>query len=266
MLGCDSLFYYPNRQFYGSPRDYGIAHESVYFNSADGTRLHGWFLHARTRPMGTLLHFHGNAGNISGHFHHVAWLPAAGWNVLTFDYRGYGQSHGKVTRAGTIADGHAALDYLLSRPDVDRERIVGFGQSLGGAVGIVVTAERQEIRGLAVDGAFDSYQAVANWHVRRNPLLFCLGWWLPQLLMSKGYEPIDYIGRIAPRPLLIMHGTSDAVVDPQMARRLHEAAREPKELWLIEGADHYGAIQDRADEVCPRLLDFFERCVTQTSL
>lgn len=261
MLGCDSLFYYPNRQTYGSPREYGLVHESVNFNSADGTRLHGWFLHAKVRPLGTVLHLHGNAGNITGHFHHVAWLPAAGWNVLTFDYRGYGESHGRVSRAGTIADSRAALDYLLSRPDVDRARLIAFGQSLGGAIGIVLTAERKELRGLAVDGAFDSYRGIANWHVRRNPLLFCLGWWIPPLLMTKGYDPIDYVGRIAPRPLLIMHGTRDSVVDPNMARRLYAAAGNPKELWLIEGADHYGAIQDRADEVCPRLLAFFNQCI-----
>lgn len=261
MLGCNSLFYYPNARNYGSPRDYGLAHEFVHFDAPDGPRLHGLFLHAKTRPLGTVLHFHGNAGNLSGHFHHVAWLPAAGWNVLVFDYRGYGQSTGRVTREGTIADGHAALDYLLSRPDVDRARIVAFGQSLGGAIGIVLTAERQEIRGLAIDGAFDSYQAAANWHVRRNPLLFCLAWWLPSLLMSKDYDPIDYVPRIAPRPLFIMHGTNDSVVDPNAARRLYNAAADPKELWLIEGADHYGAIQDRADEACPRLLNFFDRCI-----
>lgn len=261
MMLCDLMFYYPNACSYGSPSDYDLAHESVHFTSSDGTRLHAWFLHAERQPFGTVLHFHGNAGNISAHFHHVAWLPAAGWNVLVFDYRGYGRSNGEVTRAGTIADGHAALDYLLTRPDVDRNRIVGFGQSLGGAIGTVVAAERQEIRGLVLDGTFDSYRGIAHWHVRQNPLLFCVGWWVPHLMMSKGYDPIDFVGRIAPRPLLIMHGTRDAIVNPDMARRLYEAASEPKQLMMIEGADHYGALQDRADEIVPRLLDFFLSCV-----
>lgn len=261
MTGCDGLFYHPNRRDYGSPRAYGLTYESVFFPAADGVRLHGWFMHAKTRPVGTLLHFHGNAGNISGHFHHVSWLPAAGWNVFVFDYRGYGRSEGRVTRAGTIADGHAALDYLLTRPDVDRARIAAFGQSLGGAVGIVVTAERPEIHGLATDGAFDSYPGIAAWHVRRNPLLLAVAWWVPRLLVDKTFEPIDYVGRIAPRPLLIMHGTNDQVVDPAMARRLYEAAGEPKELWMLEGVDHYGGLTERADEVCPKLAAFLNRCV-----
>lgn len=261
MIGCDSLFYYPNRHVYDLPREHGLNCESVSFKNRDGHKLHGWFFPARCRPAGTLIHLHGNAGNITGHFQHVAWLPQAGWNVLAFDYRGYGQSEGRMTRAGSIADAHAALDYLLSRPDVDRSRIAAFGQSLGGAIGIVLAAERSEIRGLATDGAFDDYRRIASWHVRRNPLLLAVAWWVPGVLMSKGYDPIDYVGRISPRPLLILHGTADRVVDPRMARRLFDAAREPKELWLIEGADHYGALQDHADDARRRLLAFFNRCV-----
>src|SRR5690606_7752336 len=111
-----------------------------------------------------------------------------------FDYRGYGRSEGTVTRAGTVQDATAALDFLLRHEPVDPTRIVAFGQSLGGALGIVLAAERTEITGLAVDGAFDSYRRIASWHVRRNPLLLCVGWWVPRLLMSDTYNPIDYVG------------------------------------------------------------------------
>jgi uncharacterized protein len=261
MFGCDSFFYYPNKVRYGSPEELRVAYESVQFPSSDGAKLHGWFLSATGKAHGTVLHLHGNAGNITGHFQHVAWLPAAGWNVLCFDYRGYGKSEGRVTRAGTIHDAQAALGYLLGRPDVDRNRIVVFGQSLGGAIGIVLTAERSEVRGLATDGAFDSYRRVVAWHVHRNPLLLVAAWWYPHFMVGPEYDPIGYIGRITPRPVFIMHGTADQVVDPRMARTLYDAAGEPKELWMVEGADHYGAMQDDAEEAHARLLRFFGRCV-----
>ncbi len=261
MLGCDSFFYYPNARRYGSPEELHLRYESVSFAAGDGPRLHGWFFPAVGDPRGTVLHLHGNAGNITGHFVHTAWLPAAGWNVLCFDYRGYGQSEGGITRAGSIADAHAALDYLLARQDIDRRRIVVFGQSLGGAIGIVLASERPEIRGLAVDGAFDNYRRIVGWHIRRNPLLLAIAWWVPSLLVKTGYDPIDYVAKIAPRALLVMQGTEDHVVDPAMARRLYDAAGEPKELWLVEGADHYGAMQDRPEESHPRLLEFWGRCV-----
>jgi fermentation-respiration switch protein FrsA (DUF1100 family) len=261
MLGCDSFFYYPNSTRYGSPEELRLRYEPVHF-AIEGRKLHGWFFPAQGDARGTVLHLHGNAGNISGHFQHVAWLPAAGWNVLAFDYRGYGKSEGRVSRAGTIRDAHAALDHLLSRRDVDSSRIVAFGQSLGGAVGIVLTAERREIRGIAVDGAFDSYRRIVAWHVRRNPLLLACAWWYPRLMVGTGYDPVDYVSRIAPRPIFIMHGTADGVVDPQMARTLYDAAGEPKELWLVEGADHYGAMQEHAEVAQERLLRFFSRCVS----
>lgn len=258
---CDGFFYYPNRQLYGSPEEIGLDYEPASFTASDGVRLDGWFFPASGEAKGTVLHLHGNAGNMTGHFQHVAWLPAAGWNVLCFDYRGYGRSAGKVSREGTIRDAHAALDYLVGRSDVNARRIVAFGQSLGGAIGIVLTADRPEVHGLAIDGAFDSYRRIAAWHIRHNPLLLCVAWWVPRLLMSNGHDPIDCIARVAPRPLLILHGMADAIAPVNMARRLFAAAAEPKELWLVDGADHYDALREHADEAQLRLLAFFDRCV-----
>lgn len=256
----DAFFYYPNRVVYERPSDYSLEYEDVSIPARDGPKLHGWFFPAKGAASGTVLHLHGNAGNLSGHFQHVAWLPAAGWNVLCFDYRGYGRSEGKISRAGSVTDAHAALDWLLARPDVDQARIVAFGQSLGGAVGIVLTAQRMEIRGLATDGAFDHYRRIARWHILRNPLLLVLAWWVP-FLMSGEFNPIDYIARIAPRPVLLMHGTADTVCPVSMAHRLYAAAGKPKELWLIEGANHYEAMQEMAGQAHSRLLTFFAKCV-----
>ena len=264
MLGCDQFFYYPRSVQYDSPARYRITYEDVFFRTPDGLKLHGWFFPAVGETQGTVLHIHGNAGNITGHFHHIAWLPEAGYNVLCFDYRGYGRSEGKVTRAGTIIDTHAALDFLLARDNVDPNRVVAFGQSLGGTIGIVLAADRQEIKALVTDGAFDGYRRIARWHISRNPVLFVLGFWVPWL-MGNDYDPIDVIADISPRPILIMQGTADRVVNPSMARRLYDTAKEPKELWLVPGADHYGAMQDHAEEAQSRILRFFSSALMEGS-
>lgn len=261
MLSIEGLFYHPSTSVYDDPRKHGLIFEDVAIPTPDGLRLHGWFFPARGDAAGTVLHLHGNAGNITGHFAHVAWLPAAGWNVLCFDYRGYGKSPGVMNREGSMIDAHAALDHLLSRTDGDARRIVAFGQSLGGAIGIVLAATRTEIRGIVADGAFDSYRGIAHHHVRHNPLLLVTAWWTPYLLLKEGHDPIDHVARIAPRPLLLMHGTRDSVVPARMSERLHAAAREPKELWLIDGADHYEAMDEHAGEARARLLRFFEQAV-----
>jgi len=259
MLGCDGFFYHPTRTLYDLP-DRSHHYEEVRFPARDGVSLHGWFFKTVGQACGTVLHLHGNAGNITGHFTHVAWLPNAGFNVLCFDYRGYGHSAGRISRPGSIEDAHGALDYLLVRADVDPERIVAFGQSLGGAVGIVLAAERTEIRGLATEGAFDHYRRIASWHIRRNPLLFVLAWWVPWL-MTDTHNPIDFVDRISPRPLLIMHGTDDRVVPVSMAHRLYSRAKQPKQLWLIEGIDHYEAYDVMPEQVQDRLATFFAKCL-----
>lgn len=262
MFGCDGLFYHPTRHVYSTPEEHGLEYEPVRIPTPDGLTLDAWFFPASTRePTGTVVHFHGNAANITGHFPHVAWLPGAGWNLLCFDYRGYGRSEGRPSRPGLVVDGHAVLDYVMSRKDVDPARVVALGQSLGGAVSIVVVAERRDVAGIAVDGAFSDYRRIASWHLRRSPLLFPLAGIVPRVLLSDGYDPIDSVARIAPRPLFIFHGREDAIVDPRMAEELYAAAAEPKELWLIDGVGHYGALQELAEVARPRLLAFFDRCV-----
>src|SRR5947207_2938863 len=124
--GCTPVFFQPTGSIYATPGQYGIEYQPVEFKAADGTALFAWFLPARGEPKGSVLYLHGNAQNISAHFSNVAWMPAAGFNVLAFDYRGYGGSEGKPTLAGVQLDIDAAMRVLLERKDVDRNRIVVF--------------------------------------------------------------------------------------------------------------------------------------------
>lgn len=257
----DRLFYQPTQMVYSSPETYGLTYESVRFAVHGGEQLHAWFFPARGDATGTVVHCHGNAGNITGHFEHVRWLPARGWNVLCFDYRGFGQSQGQVTRPGTIEDTHAAIDYVKSRDDVDADRIVLIGSSLGGAVGTVVAAERSDVRGLVLDSAFSHYRREVKWVCQQQWLTWGVAGIVARLLFSDGLNPIDCIGRIAPRPVLIIHGTADRVVPVSMADELYTAAREPKELWLVEDLAHTAIFCDHADAAFPRVLDFLGGCL-----
>ncbi len=261
MTGCDRVFYYPDQKVRTSPADAGLDYEDVHFQSG-GFRLHGWFLPAAGGDAkGTVLHLHGNAANVTGHWEFVRWLPAAGYNVLTFDYRGYGRSEGRVTRAGTIEDAHAALDYLQSRPNVDAGRIVVWAQSIGGAIGVVLAAERREdIRGIVVEGAFSSYRDIVRYHVLRHPLLLVLAWWYP-FFVDRTHDPIDCVDRIAPTPVLFIHGKADRVVPHGMSQELYEKANQPKDLWLVEGADHYEIWEDGPEMAQARLLEFLDRAL-----
>jgi dipeptidyl aminopeptidase/acylaminoacyl peptidase len=224
--GCmERLFYYPTRGKTVPPPHLSGA-ESVHFRSADGTALHGWFIPAADgTPVGgrpTILQVHGNAGNIESHVGFTEYLPAAGFNLFIFDYRGYGESEGAARRRGPlIADTHAALDALIARDDVDGSRIGMYAQSLGGAIGLNVMAERPEIQAAVVESSFSSWRDIAaNALGGKSPGPISRG--LVALLIRDDHRPVDAVARIE-RPVLLVHGTADGIVPVSHSRRLAEA-------------------------------------------
>lgn len=261
MALADGSFYYPTAREYDQPEAFGLRYEDVTIPSTDGVRLHGWFFPAPA-AVGTVVHCHGNAGNISGHFTFVHWLPACGWNVLCFDYRGYGRSTGRVSRRGTIDDAAAAIRYVGTRPDVAGERVCVFGQSLGGSVAIVALAEGGlEVAGLCIDGAFSSYRAEARFVTRQAWYLWGISPLIARFLISDGLSAIDHAPRLPPIPKLFICGTADRIVDCRQTVALHDAASAPKRLWRIEGGDHTVAVTGDVDGGRQGVLDFFTTCV-----
>jgi len=256
---CDRLFYYPDHIEHSDPAQQGVRFERVTFTSEDGTRLSGWFFPAAGPAKGTIVHCHGNAQNITSHWRGGDFLPERGFHLLVFDYRGYGASDGSPTRRGTVMDARAAVAYVRGRPDVDPRRVALFGQSLGGAVAVVVAAGDPRIKGAVIDSAFTSYQAEAAHVLRRTVLLYPLAWPLSRLLVSSGLDPIDCVDRISPRPLLFVHGTRDRVVPPEMSRELAARAKEPKQLWLAEGATHIAALFQQRQDYVRTVGGFFDK-------
>ena len=258
--GCmEQLFYQPTRGETLPPPHLAEA-ESVWFHSADGTRLHGWFIPASgvrdAASAPSILHFHGNAGNIESHVFFTEHLPPAGFNVLIFDYRGYGRSEGSARRRATlIADGHAALEALLARPDVDPHRIGMYGQSLGGSIGINVMADRPEIRAAVLESAFASWREMAANAVGGDPPGF-VGRTLAAVLIKDSYRPDVAIARTG-RPVLLVHGTADTIVPISHSRRL-AAASATAELIEVPGGDH-NTLRETNPEVDRLTIEFFER-------
>lgn len=260
VTGCmESMFYYPERAATPAPAEFPGA-EMVTFTSADGTQLAGWFIPSQnsaapSTQAPTILHVHGNAGNITSHIGFTEYLPAAGFNLLLFDYRGYGESEGSARRrAPLIADTNAALDYLVSRPDIDPNRIGMYGHSLGGAIGLNVMHDRPEIRAAVIESAFASWQSVAaNAVGGEQP-----GWFarlLARTLIRDGNRPVDAIAEIV-RPILVIHGTSDSLVPISHGRKLAQAC-PTAELWELEGGNH-NSLRWSNPAVDHRVIEFFE--------
>lgn len=262
--GCvNSMFYYPDQTVYDTPDRHGLKYEEVSFTSRDGTRLSGWFVPAVGTSKGTVVHFHGNAQNMTSHFSFVSWLPAAGFNLFVFDYRGYGTSAGKPDRRGLYEDSLAALDYIDGRPGIDHDRLLVLGQSLGGANAIVAlgSSPRKGVRAVAIDSTFASYRDIVRDKIGEMPLLSWLRRPLSYLVIGDSLSPAGYIARIAPTPLLLIHGTDDAVIPYHHGKRLFELAGEPKQFWRLEGGEHTSAFMDPASSYRQGLIEFFNKAL-----
>ena len=231
--GGNQLFYFPTHDVPATPGNWSFKFEDVNFNSKDGTRLHGWFVPAQgktTANHATVVFSHGNAGSIGHHLGFILWFADAGYNVLTYDYRGFGKSGGKVERRGMLDDVRAAFAYTGGRAGVDGTRLVSFGHSLGGAKSIVALAEApvKGLRAVITDAAFSSYRAMAE----------VIGGPVGGNLVTDEWAPKDSVMKLAPLPLLIVHGTHDEVVPVAQGRQLFGAAAMPKTMFEVKGGHH----------------------------
>lgn len=258
--GCTNLFLQPSRRLFVDPGRVGAKWEEARFASADGTALTGlWFPAAAQPAKGVVVQFHGNAENMTSHFLSVWWLALEGWDVLSFDYRGFGASAGKKDLKGSIADGAAALAYARSR--APGRPIAVVGQSLGGAVALASLEQDggEGVFALVLDSVFSSYVAIA-----RDKLAF---WWatrwlrgpLAYLLVSDRYRPTRLAARRKPVPLAVLHSPGDPVVPYAHGRLLYKAAAGPKEWWEVAGDGHADAFTTRGADFRPRLKGFLER-------
>ena len=258
---CNGLFYFPSTERFATPAALGIDYRELTIPSTDRVLLSAWVLRPVGPSRGTVIHFHGNAQNMTAHFEFVGWLTQAGYTVLTFDYRGYGASTGEPERAGMVDDGctilrHAAIDPELA----GRDQFV-LGQSLGGAIAIpaVVRCGGPDIRAVIIESSFASYRGVAWAKVRENAIL-----WLgaPAVLcVSDELDPVDDVARLA-RPLLVIHGDADGVVPWEQGQALYEAARAPRDLWRIAGGRHTPSFGRADSPGRPRLLAYLAEHAT----
>jgi len=219
------VVFFPDPILVGTPGDYGLKYEEVWFSAADGVRLHGWWVPKEGAPV--LLWFHGNGGNISHRLENIKLLhDLVGVTVFIFDYREYGKSQGRITREGTYLDAAAAYRYVTETRKIPARDIVLFGRSLGTALATDL-AVQVPCRSLILESAYTSSQDMARLYL---PFLFD---WRP----SVPYDNLGKIGQISV-PLLVIHGEDDEIIPVDMGRRVFAAAPDPKELYLIPQAHH----------------------------
>jgi fermentation-respiration switch protein FrsA (DUF1100 family) len=226
-----SLIYYPNvagRNLSATPQQIGLAFEDVELVTQDKVRLHGWFIPSDD-ARGTVLFFHGNAGNISHRLDSIAIFNRMNLDVFIIDYRGYGQSQGRVTEKGTYRDAAAAWSYLTATRGIDANRIIVFGRSLGASIAAWL-ASRHRPAALILESSFSSVPSMAQ---RLYPFL-PVKW-----LSTFRYDTRQYVSNVN-CPLLVVHSKTDEIIPYAEGRLVFDAAPDAKRFLDIRGGHNDG--------------------------
>jgi hypothetical protein len=206
--------------------------EDVWFTTADGVRLHGWFLRAAPQPAkGTVLYSHGNGGNITYFKGIAADLAKRGFDVLLYDYRGYGRSEGRApSEAELYADGDAAYDYLTRTRGVKIEQLAIYGLSLGTTVSTDLAA-RKPCGALVLEAPLSSASDMAT---ATLPIIPSQLHWV----LKNRFESARKIAQVE-CPLLVTHGDADNIIPVEQGRKVFAAANEPKKLFILPRGSHW---------------------------
>lgn len=241
------FIYFPSGDVRATPADVGLDYEEVELVTADGVAIRGWFVPGPS-PI-TWLWFHGNAGNVGGRVDLIRDLhDAVGVSIFIVSYRGYGDSDGSPSEEGLYRDAQAALEYLRARQDVEPERIVYFGRSIGSAVAVDL-ASREPPFALVLEASFPSLRWLAR---RVYP-------WLPVWpFLYERYE-VETKARGITAPALVIHGDRDEIAPTSGGRAVAGALGGAVELVVVPEAGHNDLPRVAGADYYRWISDFLER-------
>lgn len=251
-----------------NPRSFGYDFESFKVLTEDKIEIDCWFVPAKKKSRSTIVVLHGWGANRSDVVPNTTFL-AQDHNLLYFDFRNHGRSGGNMSSLTCleIKDFSAVVRFLKKEKSDNSEKVGVLGFSMGASVAISGSAKMEEVNAIVAESPFSSFNEVIS---RFGKLFYGLPrWTVPYTLwftkMRLGINPeecspIYHISRLSPRPIFIIQGGSDARVPVSEGELLLNTAKEPKELWVVPGADHDN-IQGSApeEEYKKRVLSFFRK-------
>ena len=254
-----------------TPTDLGIKNwEDVSFVSSDGLQLRGWYIPPDPQNRAVIVFVHGLATNRGHLLNEAALLASHGYGALLIDLRNHGASQGNVTTLGyaEVEDVRGAVNYLLTRPEIDPQRIGLMGHSMGAGTVIRAAARIPQVRAVIAASAYTSIEDNIADGVEGltglpafpfAPLVIWFGERETGMDIRQ-VRPIDDVPNISPRAILLIHGQDDTLIPVRNARQLYQAAREPKQLYIVPNAGHVGLLDANPREYERQVIGFLARC------
>lgn len=264
-LSSNIILHQPRLRNDFDPKAFGYDFEPFKTSTEDGVRLEGWFVPAKVKSEAAIILMHGWGANRADILPITIFL-AQRYNLAYFDFRNHGNSGGGKTSLGCleVKDFESVVKFLKAQKPAFIQKLAVHGFSMGAAAAITGAAKTPEIRAVVSESPFSSYQEVVYRYATRFfhaprfivPITFAF------TRARLGFDPepsspIYHAKALAPRPLLIIQCGSDNRMPVEEGQRLYAAAGEPKELWLVPGADHIGAKDQNPGEYEKKILAFF---------
>ena len=259
-----SVYLHPRRQRLSeneTPDVYGVAYENIRLVASDGIELAAWYTPSENGALILVAHGHGDKRSVNQY----VLYAQNGYGVLAWDFRAHGESGGELSTLGyyEALDVEAALEYVLQQESV--EHIGAWGGSMGGVAVLEVSSRRVEIEAVVLDSVFPTLEDEVRWAVTKSAFLPFI-----RFFAEKEAEfdmdllrPVDRIGDISPRPIMIIQGEADSMIPADSGQRLFEAAGEPRYLWTEAGVNHVGMYSMHSEKYEERVIGFFNEYLLQ---
>lgn len=250
-----------------NPSDLNLPHEDIILKTPDGLKLACWLIKA-SPAKGTIIILHGVSESKTAGLSLANELHEHQYNVFLYDSRRHGESEGRFCTYGYHEkyDTRIAIDYLLTRNDLQVGKIGLLGWSMGGAIALQVAAVDKRVAAVVAESGFATLRTVFDdyqkrmiklpWHYLRNIVIkrseYVAGF------KANDVAPVEAVKNIH-IPIFLLHGTEDNLIKYNYSEQVYAAANEPKELWLIPGARHNDMMTVGGKEYMKRIIEFFEK-------
>ncbi|GBO53925.1 hypothetical protein APA_1873 [Pseudanabaena sp. lw0831] len=255
-FGQSNLVYMPSQELIDTPATIGLKFEDIRITTKDNVNLDAWFVPSKDNDRigkGVILFCHGNGGNISNRISYLPIFKDLGLATFLFDYRGYGKSEGKPSEEGTYNDVEAAWQYLTQEKQIPPQKIIIYGESLGGAIASYLAQMTTQQDPTSNAGGLilaSTFTSISDRAAELYPFL-------PIRFLSRfSYNSIDRLPSIK-IPVLIIHSTDDEIIPFHHGDRNFQAANQPKKLVKLRG-DHNGGFLDSLETYRKGLKEFIQ--------